>query len=55
MMDIIYMWAECTILAVGGEDASYGLNGISTERHAQPKLRLGEWQLTSVQHSVAAP
>ncbi|KAF2099658.1 HET-domain-containing protein [Rhizodiscina lignyota] len=46
-MDLIYMRAAVTIVDAYGENASSGLCGVSVPRSPQPRMRIGNFTLTS--------
>jgi hypothetical protein len=46
-MDTIYRNAEITLVAAAGEDAGYGLPGVSNERNPQPVVNLGNISIFS--------
>ena len=46
-MHIIYEDAGITIIAGAGEGPEFGLPGVSTPRHPQPKVQIGDYMLVS--------
>ena len=47
-MNLVYQNAELGIIAAAGDDANFGLPGISTRsRSQQPSKKFGDWQLVS--------
>jgi hypothetical protein len=51
-MNRVYQNSVLTIIAAAGSDSSYGLPGVSRHRKSIPHVRVGDYTLSSIPHSI---